>query len=157
MEDPDMTGEIIVLSAKKQKGCLFCRVREERNDRKNLLLFRSRHVFSMLNKFPYNNGHLMIAPYRHIKDLEKLRTDEILDLFSVLNKMQGLLKGLLKPGGFNIGINSGAVAGAGIPSHIHLHIVPRWKEDTNFMPVIFETKVISQSLEQLYGQLHKRI
>ena len=72
-----------ISNAKKQKGCLFCRVREERNDRKNLLLFRSRHVFSMLNKFPYNNGHLMIAPYRHIKDLEKLRTDEILDLFSV--------------------------------------------------------------------------
>ena len=146
-----------ISNAKKQKGCLFCRVREERNDRKNLLLFRSRHVFSILNKFPYNNGHLMIAPYRHIKDLGKLRSDEILDLFSVLNKMQGLLKELLKPGGFNIGINSGAVAGAGIPSHIHVHIVPRWKEDTNFMPVVSDTKVISQSLEQLYAQLHKKI
>ena len=143
--------------AKQQKGCLFCRVMKEKNDKGNLLLFRSTHVFVILNKFPYNNGHVMIVPYRHVKDLEKLRNEEILDLFSAMNRAQKVLKETLKPDGFNIGMNIGSTAGAGIPSHVHVHIVPRWKEDTNFMPVLFDTKIISQSLEELYGQLYKRI
>lgn len=142
---------------KKIKACLFCRVSKEFSDRKNLILVRSRHVFSMLNKYPYNNGHFMVSPYRHIKDISQFSDEEILDLFSTLNKMQALIKQELKPDGFNIGINIGRVSGAGIPNHLHLHAVPRWKEDTNFMPVVFNTKIISQSLEALYEKLHKRI
>lgn len=146
-----------ITTAKQQKGCLFCRVRNEKNDKGNLLLFRFTHVFIILNKFPYNNGHVMIVPYRHVKDLEKLRNEEILDLFSAINRAQKALKETLKPDGFNIGMNIGSTAGAGIPAHAHVHIVPRWKEDTNFMPVLFDTKIISQSLKELYGQLYKRI
>ena len=99
----------------------------------------------------------MICPYRHIKDPGQLNADEILDLFAVLNKMRLLLKRALAPDGFNIGMNIGRVSGAGIPNHLHLHIVPRWKEDTNFMPALFSTKVISQSLEELYDNLRERI
>lgn len=143
--------------AKKAKGCLFCRVSREASDRKNLVLLRSEHVFCILNKFPYNNGHLMLSPYRHIRNLSQLNNGEILDLFSTLNKVQSLLKKMLKPDGFNLGMNLGRVSGAGIPGHLHLHVVPRWKEDTNFMPVLFDTKVVSQSLEALYEKLHKRI
>lgn len=139
------------------KGCLFCRLAKEKRDVKNLVLFRSRHSFCILNKYPYNNGHLLVSPYRHIKNLNQLKNSEALDMFYTSNKMQHLLKQLLSPDGFNIGINIGRVSGAGIPSHIHLHIVPRWKEDTNFMPVVFDTKVISQSLSQLYEELHRRI
>lgn len=146
-----------IANAKKQKGCLFCRAVKERSDRENLLLYRSDYVFCMLNKFPYNNGHLMVSPYRHLGQIDKLNQDEVVDLFAALSKMQALLKETLKPDGFNVGINLGRVAGAGIPHHLHMHVVPRWKEDTNFMPVVFDTKIISQSLDALYGQLHKRI
>ena len=143
--------------ARKIRGCLFCRAAKESRDRKNLVLFRSKHILCMLNKFPYNNGHLMLSPYRHIRNLAQLSSDEILDLFHALNKMQALLGKILKPDGFNLGMNIGRVAGAGIPGHLHLHIVPRWKEDTNFMPVIFDTKIISQSLSELYEKLSQRI
>ncbi len=146
-----------ITHAKRQKGCLFCRVVKENKDKENLLLYRSRYAFCMLNKFPYNNGHLLVSPYRHLCEMDKLNRDEVLDLFAVLSKMQALLKKILKPDGFNMGINLGRVAGAGIPHHLHMHVVPRWKEDTNFMPVVFSTKIISQSLEALYDQLHKRI
>lgn len=146
-----------ITSIKKQKGCLFCRVVKEKTDRQNLLLLRSRYSFVMLNKFPYNNGHLMVIPYRHLKCPGELKENEVLDLFSSLNKMQGVLKRLLKPDGFNIGMNIGRVSGAGIPNHVHLHVVPRWKEDTNFMPAVCGTKVISQSLDELYARLYERI
>ncbi len=144
-------------TAKKIRGCLFCRAAKGKNDKKNHIIFRSRHVFCMLNKFPYNNGHLMISPYRHIKDLVRLTNDEISDFFSVINKSQVLLNGLLKPDGFNLGMNLGSVAGAGVAGHLHLHIVPRWKEDTNFMPAVFDTKIISQSLDELYEKLSQKI
>lgn len=138
-------------------SCIFCKAKREKTDKKNLVIFRSIKTFCLLNKFPYNNGHLLVCTYRHIKDLNELTPSEVSDLFYTLNKMQGLLKEVLHPGGFNIGINIGRVAGAGIPGHIHWHIVPRWKEDTNFMPVVFDTKIISQSLEHLYDELYKRI
>lgn len=149
--------EEYIVQSKKKMGCLFCRVSGEKRDRKNLVIMRSKYAFGILNKFPYNNGHLMVCPYRHLKDFGNLNNDETLDLFSTLNRMQSLLKEVLSPDGFNIGINIGRVSGAGIPNHIHIHIVPRWQEDTNFMPVLFDTKIISQSLEVLYDKLYERI
>lgn len=146
-----------ISNAKKQKGCIFCAAAKSRADKKNLVLFRSRSVFAILNKYPYNNGHLMISPYRHIKDLKSFSQEEILDMFSTLNKMQDILRQTLKPDGFNIGINAGRSAGAGIPDHLHMHIVPRWREDTNFMPVLFDTKIISQSLDELYVRLSNKL
>ncbi len=140
-----------------KEKCLFCRVQSENQDKKNLLILRSKHSFAILNKFPYNNGHLLICPYRHIKNLNLLKNEEIIDIFSILNKLQKLLKTVVRPDGFNIGLNIGRAAGAGIPGHMHIHIVPRWKEDVNFMIPLCDTKIISQSLETLYDELHKRI
>lgn len=146
-----------ISAVRKIKGCLFCRAAKERQDKKNLVVFRSKYALCMLNKFPYNNGHLMLSPCRHIKNLAQLGNDEILDFFYALSKMQALLGEILKPDGFNLGMNIGRVAGAGIPGHLHLHIVPRWKEDTNFMPAVFDIKIISQSLSELYEKLSQRI
>lgn len=146
-----------IKSARKTKGCLFCGLSKENNDKLNLIAFRSKHSFSILNKYPYNNGHLLICPYKHTKNLSGLTTSESSDLLHTLTKMQGALEDILNPDGFNIGINVGACAGAGIPGHLHIHLVPRWNQDTNFMPVVNGTKVISESLEALYGQLYKKI
>jgi ATP adenylyltransferase len=107
----------------------------------------------MLNIFPYNNGHLMVSPSRHIKELSRLEDREILDLFHALSKAKELLDKVLKPQGYNIGINIDSAAGAGITGHLHLHIVPRFGGDTNFMPVLYDTKVVSQSLRELAKQL----
>ncbi len=107
----------------------------------------------MLNAFPYNNGHVMVSPKRHIQDLKTLTDSQINDLFKTLKQVLCLLDKLLKPQGYNVGMNIGKSGGAGVPGHLHLHIVPRWEADTNFMPVISDTKVISQSLDELYRQL----
>lgn len=108
----------------------------------------------MLNIFPYNNGHMMVSPLRHVKDLSALKAAETLDLFKTLSETKALLNKILKPDGYNIGINISRSAGAGIPGHLHIHIVPRWNGDTNFMPLVAGTKVISQSLDELYRQLN---
>ncbi len=146
-----------IKQSKKTNQCLFCKVAREKKDKKNLLLYRSKKAFCILNKFHYNNGHLMVSTYSHVRDLAGLTPEEITDIFSVLNKMLSLLRVTLKAEGFNVGVNVGKISGAGIPGHLHFHIVPRWGADTNFMPVIFNTKIISQSLEELYDQLHQRI
>jgi ATP adenylyltransferase len=109
----------------------------------------------MLNIFPYNNGHVMISPLRHIRDIGQLKEAEVLDLFQTLNNAKKMLAKVLKPQGYNVGINLSRSAGAGITSHLHIHIVPRWQGDTNFMPLLSDTKVISQSLGQLYKQLKR--
>ncbi|MFH1202288.1 MAG: HIT domain-containing protein [Candidatus Omnitrophota bacterium] len=138
---------------KQQKGCLFCRIARSRQDKKNYVLSRSNFYFSVLNIHPYNNGHVMIAPYRHLRDLEDLSSDEILDLFNHFKKIRLKLDKCLKPQAYNVGLNIGKIAGAGIDKHIHIHIVPRWLGDTNFMPVINMVKVIPQSLDELYKKL----
>jgi len=137
----------------KQKGCIFCTKPREKRDRENLILYRSHHGFVMMNRFPYNNGHLMIVPKRHTLDIEALHPEELEDLLFLLGASIRILKRMLKPHGFNIGINLGVAGGAG-EKHLHLHIVPRWKGDTNFMPVLGETKVIPEYLENTYRQLH---
>lgn len=108
---------------------------------------------ALLNIFPYNNGHVMVSTIRHIKDFSQLSELEIVDLFKVLNRAKVLLDKVLEPHGYNIGINISKIAGAGIPGHLHIHIVPRWKGDTNFMPVTGDTRVISQSLDELFKKL----
>lgn len=145
-----------ITAAPKQKGCLFCINSKSKNSvrgAENHVIFRSEHSFCILNKFPYNNGHLMVSPVRHIKELSQLNEKEMLDLFKSLNTAKSLLDAVLKPDGYNIGINMSNVAGAGIPGHLHIHIVPRWRGDTNFMPVIYNTRVISQSLNELNKKL----
>lgn len=107
----------------------------------------------VLNLFPYNNGHVMVAPRRHIASLEKLTSEERADVLDLLVRVKRSLNQALRPGGFNIGINEGRAAGAGVKGHLHVHVVPRWNGDTNFMPVIGETKVLAESLGSLYRKL----
>ena len=128
------------------KGCLFCRLRRSSTHSQDQIITRGRGAFSVLNRYPYNNGHLLVVPDRHVSRLEALSEEEWLDLFSLTKDALARLEKVFKPQGYNLGINLGRAAGAGIPGHLHLHIVPRWSGDVNFMPVIAGTRVISQSL-----------
>lgn len=142
---------------KREEGCIFCNKPREQKDKENYILLRGKSCYVMLNTFPYNNGHLMIAPYRHISSLEKMNSGESEEMVKLLHKMVKLLREALQPEGFNVGMNLGRAAGAGIVDHIHLHIVPRWVGDYNFMPCLSETKVIPEALEQTYNELKKRL
>jgi ATP adenylyltransferase len=139
----------------KGRKCIFCKANKDKDDKRNFLLLRSSYSLAILNIFPYNNGHIMVAPKRHIGNLEGLSQKELLDLINIVRKITKLLKKIVKPDGFNIGLNIGKGAGAGITNHLHIHIVPRWLEDTNFMPICSNTKVISQSLNELYMMIKK--
>jgi len=142
-----------VTKADQQKGCIFCEKPKEQRDDENLIVARFDKCFVILNAFPYNNGHLMVVPYRHVPSLLDLADDELAELMKVVQISEGVLREALNPHGFNIGMNLGRCAGAGIDDHIHIHIVPRWNGDTNFMPVIGETKVLPELLSQTYGKL----
>ena len=128
---------------------------EHRPSNTDFVLYRGEKAFVMMNIFPYNNGHLMVAPYRHIANVEELMQEEVDSLFKLVQKSVKVLKAKMRPQGFNIGMNLGKVAGAGVEGHLHIHIVPRWNGDTNFMPVVSGTKVISQSLQETYKLLRE--
>ncbi len=142
---------------KKEPGCFLCRTSREKQDRKNLILFRGEKCFVILNRYPYNNGHLMIAPFRHVGKLEELKAEELTEIWKTAQLCVRALKSGLKPKGINLGMNLGKVSGAGVGDHIHLHIVPRWQGDTNFMPIFAETKVISVGLSNTYRLLKKEL
>jgi ATP adenylyltransferase len=137
--------------------CFICQGLAESDDRRNLIALRGTQSVVVLNRFPYNNGHLLVAPRAHKGQLEQLDSAELLETMESLRGMVRVLDALLRPDGYNIGLNLGSAAGAGLPGHLHWHIVPRWHGDTNFMPVLTDCKVIVQSLETLYdlivGQL----
>ena len=135
---------------KPAKGCIFCRMLKEKKDAQNYIFARTKSCFAVLNIYPYNNGHLLILPNRHVASLKKLEKHEKYELYDLIETCQSLLDETIKPQGYNIGINLGRVAGAGIASHLHFHLVPRWPGDSNFMPVTAQTKVISQSLNEVY-------
>ena len=137
----------------KPTGCIFCLSPDPEFDRERLLLYRSRLSLVMLNRYPYTNGHLLIAPNRHIADLEKLTDVEMLDLFRTLRLCKRILRETAGPDGFNVGINLGRSAGAGVDDHIHLHIVPRWGGDTNFMTVIPDVRVMPENLAVTFDRL----
>ena len=133
--------------------CFLCRYREETRDAENYVVDRSEHSLIVLNRFPYNNGHLLIAPREHKGGLAELSDAELFDLQVQTRRMVKLLSLVMGAEGFNVGLNLGRVAGAGLPGHLHWHIVPRWSGDVNFMPVVADTKVIPQSLDALYQLL----
>jgi len=137
----------------KDCDCFLCQYPQKQEDQKYLILGRNKEAFCIMNKYPYNNGHLLIAPYRHIGDLSHLTEQEYLALFALKKKALQALRETMQPHGFNIGINMGRVAGAGLDQHIHIHMVPRWNGDTNFMPVLGDIKVISEHLESTYKKL----
>lgn len=142
-----------ILQGEPEEGCIFCIKPKQDKDRENLILYRSNHAFIIMNLFPYNNGHLMIVPYGHVQDLDGIGDDILLDLLKLTRKAQNIMKQVFAAQGFNIGINVGKAAGAGIDEHVHIHIVPRWAGDTNFMSVLADTKVIPQHISAAYDLL----
>ena len=137
----------------KRPGCIFCEMLEAADDRANLILHRGELAFLVLNKYPYNNGHLMAVPYRHVDTLEALTHEEGADMMVMVTLGIRALRRSATPHGFNVGVNIGKVAGAGVLDHIHTHIVPRWEGDANFMPVLGDTRLIPQDLGETYDEL----
>jgi ATP adenylyltransferase len=138
-------------------GCIFVELPAENDDRKNYILFRGAEAFVMLNAFPYTSGHLMIAPYQHTAELSDLSDAALLEINQLVAKAVGWLRAAYKPDGFNIGVNLGRSAGAGIPDHVHWHVVPRWSGDTNFMTTVGDARVLPQSLTDTWDRLRQII
>ena len=141
----------------KEDGCILCDKPKQSSDAANLILYRGRLNFVMMNAFPYNPGHLMVVPYRHVARLPDLTEAELQEHFQIVSRGTEWLGEVLKPHGFNIGMNLGRVAGAGIDDHIHSHIVPRWNGDTNFMPVVADTKVVNEELAATYAKIKLKV
>jgi len=137
----------------KPKGCIFCEKPQLTDDETNHILYRGKYNLVMMNNYPYNPGHLMVIPYRHIANLEDLTDEEMLEHFQIIARCVQILKKVFAPNGFNIGMNLGKVAGAGIEDHIHSHVVPRWQGDTNFMPVVGDVRVIPEAIVDTYKRL----
>ncbi len=141
------------IRAVEQKGCIFCDKPRCDKDTEDLILYRGKHNFVIMNAFPYNPGHLMVVPYRHLGKLEDMTTLERNEHYAMVSRAVGILREATGTESFNIGMNLGRVAGAGIADHVHTHIVPRWNGDNNFMPVIGETRVLSESMTAIYKRL----
>ena len=141
------------IQMKKAKGCFLCETPGQDNDAANHILYRGEKNFIIMNTYPYNPGHLMIVPYRHIASLEELTEEELHEHIDIVSRSIKVLRQAFSPGGFNLGINIGKVAGAGIEDHVHTHIVPRWQGDTNFMPVISDVRVVPEALAETYKKL----
>lgn len=139
--------------AESNGGCIFVDLPAQSDDRNNLILFRGKTAFVIMNRFPYTSGHLMVAPYKHTAELEDLDDEELLEINQLVTHCLRWIKKAFSPDGYNIGVNLGSAGGAGIPSHVHWHIVPRWSGDTNFMTSVGELRVIPQSLEGSYDLL----
>jgi ATP adenylyltransferase len=134
-------------------GCVLCEKPREERDRENLVLFRGPRAYVLMNLYPYNPGHVMIAPYRHVANLGDLDAATRAELMELAERAIDVIRRTMAPHGFNLGMNLGRVAGAGIADHLHLHVVPRWEGDTNFMPVVGATKVLPETLEATYDRL----
>lgn len=138
---------------KREPYCIFCPEGDGLSDEERLILHRGRSSMVMMNKYPYNNGHLLVAPWRHVSTPADLTQEELLDLMNWLNRSMAVLKRVMRPDGFNVGLNLGTAAGAGVEDHVHFHIVPRWHGDTNFLMVFSEVRSIPEHLRQTYAKL----
>ncbi|WP_338249155.1 HIT domain-containing protein [Pyrodictium abyssi] len=136
--------------------CIFCAA-PKKSDDEVLILYRGRYNYIIMNLYPYNTGHVMVIPYRHVADITELTTEELTEMMDLVKLSVKLIRQVLKPHGFNIGMNIGRIAGAGVDKHIHIHVVPRWNGDTNFMPVIAGVKVISQDVRETYKALKEAL
>ncbi|MBD3288626.1 HIT domain-containing protein [candidate division KSB1 bacterium] len=142
-----------IVRKKENDDCIFCKKPEEDADQKNLILFRGEHCYVIMNYYPYNNGHLMVVPYQHTSKMTDLTTEGSMEMMSLLSRCVTVLEKTMMPNGFNIGMNLGKIAGAGVKDHLHFHVVPRWNGDINFMPVTGHTKVIPEALEETWKKL----
>jgi ATP adenylyltransferase len=146
--------EYVKGAAKDDEGaCIFCIKSAEDEDRENLVLHRGEHCFVIMNLFPYTNGHVMVAPYEHVSKLQDLGAETTAEMMSLGRRAMEVIDDIYAPHGYNVGFNQGRVAGAGVEHHIHMHVVPRWGGDTNFMPVLGDTRVMNQSLADSYDAL----
>ncbi|MBW2028325.1 MAG: HIT domain-containing protein [Deltaproteobacteria bacterium] len=140
-------------SDQKDEGCIFCPGEDREEDEERLILYVGSMTIVMMNRYPYNNGHLLVAPVRHVPEFRDLSGDEVLDLMSLVSRSIEVLRHVMKPEGFNVGLNIGRVAGAGMEYHMHFHIVPRWNGDTNVMTVLGDVRVIPEHIRETYGKL----
>ncbi|MCB0102106.1 MAG: HIT domain-containing protein [Anaerolineales bacterium] len=140
---------------KKEKGCVFCNAQAKADDAENLIAFRGRFSYVILNRYPYTSGHLMVIPFEHVSSLEELTSEVRAEMMELTSRCTTELRTIYKPQGFNVGINIGEAAGAGVLGHVHIHIVPRWAGDTNFMSSVGETRVLPESLEETYERVKK--
>jgi ATP adenylyltransferase len=145
------------LTEPKTDGCIFCHAAGQDDDRQNLVLLRGERAFLILNRYPYNNGHFMAVPYAHVPSLEDLDAETLAELMLLLNRGMAALRATMNPQGFNIGANLGRVAGAGVEEHVHLHAVPRWSGDTNFMPIVGNMRVVPETWLQTYDAFIKAL
>lgn len=153
-----ITGTVHKPNGDRPKGesdCVFCQQLKENNDEKYFILKRYTHSYVMMNRYPYNGGHLMILPIAHKGELDECTPEERSEMMELISTCITILKQELKPQGFNVGLNTGTAGGGGIPSHLHIHVLPRWESDTNFMPILCDTKPISVDMEEVYRQLKK--
>jgi ATP adenylyltransferase len=150
---PWRTQYIKGIDAKKEDGCIFCTKPAQSTDRENLILYRGHHAYIIMNRYPYTNGHLMVVPYRHTASMAELDDGCVAEMWRLAQRGTEVLGAQFRAEGFNVGINLGRIAGAGIADHLHLHVVPRWSGDTNFMPVLSEVRIISQDLWSAFDQL----
>ena len=141
------------IKSEKSGGCIFCDKPKEKRDKENFILYRNRLAMVMMNIYPYNHAHLLVSPYEHVNGIDLLPIEALTEMMTTVQTSISVLKEALRPDGFNIGINMGKSAGAGIADHVHIHIVPRWNGDTNFMPLLSEVKVMPEHLETTYERL----
>lgn len=139
--------------AEKRPGCFLCDAIHSNEDRDNLVIQRRQHCFVIMNRYPYNNGHVMIVPYRHVAAMDDLEDSEMLEIMQTTRDCIDILRQEMRIHGANVGVNLGEAAGAGLKEHLHVHVVPRWHGDTNFMPVLGDTKVMPQALIEVFDQL----
>ena len=144
---------MVYLQIEKPTGCIFCEKPGAGKDRHELVVYRGAEAVILMNLFPYNNGHLMVAPFRHVPSIEELNEAELLELMTLTQESLAALREAYQPEGFNLGVNQGKIAGAGVEDHVHMHVVPRWGADTNYMPVIGDTRVLPQSLDDSFDDI----
>jgi len=142
-----------IVTADKAEGCPFCLKLESGDDRKALIVHRARHNFVILNLYPYTSGHLMVVPYQHLDSLQKLPSEAAIEMMELAQRLEGILRTVYEPDGINLGMNIGKAAGAGVTGHIHLHVLPRWVADSNFMTTIGETRILPEDLGTTWERL----
>lgn len=142
-------------STNKENGCVFCNAQAMQDGAENLIAHRGERCYVILNRYPYTSGHLMVIPYQHVSNLEELDPAIRAEMMELTSRCTTVLKNIYKPQGFNVGVNMGEVAGAGVVSHVHIHVVPRWKGDTNFMSSVGQTRVLPEALEVTFERVHK--
>lgn len=145
-----------ITTPEKPGECVFCVQLRKNDDAKALIVHRGKHCFVILNAYPYTSGHVMVAPYEHTDQLQKLSSEAAEEMMALMQKLEGILRELYKPDGLNMGINLGKAAGAGVAGHIHMHVLPRWVADANFVSVIGETRVIPEALEETYRRIRSK-